>query len=144
MLTGDAELAGSIGLDDLRAIAEVTHRLGKVCTIHARSGRAAADAIRAGFDWIIHGSYMSDDDLDVLFRNPTPLIPTFSLLANTLEWGPDLGCSNFILDAYKDEVERLANVVTAPMRKGSPSSPAPTAARARCPTANGTPARWST
>ena len=89
VLTGEAELAGSIGLDDLRAIAEVTHRLGKVCTIHARSGRAAADAIRAGFDWIIHGSYMSDDDLDVLFRNPTPLIPTFSLLANTLDWGPD-------------------------------------------------------
>ena len=94
VLTGDAELAGSIGLDDLRAIAEVTHRLGKVCTIHARSGQAAADAIRAGFDWIIHGSYMSEDDLDVLFRNPTPLIPTFSLLANTLDWGPDLGCSN--------------------------------------------------
>ena len=39
VLTGDAELAGSIGLDDLRAIAEVTHRLGKVCTIHARSGQ---------------------------------------------------------------------------------------------------------
>lgn len=112
VLTGEAELAGSIGLDDLRAIAEVTHRLGKVCTIHARSGRAAADAIRAGFDWIIHGSYMSEDDLDVLFRNPTPLIPTFSLLANTLEWGPDLGCSDFILDAYKDEVERLAAVVS--------------------------------
>ncbi len=111
VLTGEAELAGSIGLDDLHAIAEVTHRLGKVCTIHARSGRAAADAIRAGFDWIIHGSYMSDEDLDVLFRNPTPLIPTFSLLANTLDWGPDLGCSDFILDAYKDEVERLAAVV---------------------------------
>ena len=88
VLTGEAELAGSIGLDDLRAIAEVTHRLGKVCTIHARSGRAAADAIRAGFDWIIHGSYMSDEDLGVLFRNPTPVIPTFSLLVNTLDWGP--------------------------------------------------------
>ena len=118
VLTGEAELAGSIGLDDLRAIAEVTHRLGKVCTIHARSGRAAADAIRAGFDWIIHGSYMSEDDLDVLFRNPTPLIPTFSLLANTLDWGPDLGCSSFILDAYKEEVERLANVVARAHAEG--------------------------
>ena len=118
VLTGDAELAGSIGLDDLRAIAEVTHRLGKVCTIHARSGQAAADAIRAGFDWIIHGSYMSEDDLDVLFRNPTPLIPTFSLLVNTLDWGPDLGCSDFILDAYKDEVERLAGVVSRARAEG--------------------------
>ena len=96
----------------------MTHRLGKVCTIHARSGRAAADAIRAGFDWIIHGSYMADDDLDVLFRNPTPLIPTFSLLVNTLDWGPDLGTSDFILDAYKDEVERLAAVVARARAEG--------------------------
>ena len=96
VLTGEAELAGSIGLDDLRAIAEVTHRLGKVCTIHARSGQAAADAIRAGFDWIIHGSYMSEDDLDVLFRNPTPLIPTFSLLANT----PRLGARPRLLELH--------------------------------------------
>ena len=118
VLTGDAALAGSIGLDDLRAIAEVTHRLGKVCTIHARSGRAAADAIRAGFDWIIHGSYMSEDDLDLLARQPTPLIPTFSLLVNTLDWGPDLGCSAFILDAYKEEVERLAAVVARARAEG--------------------------
>ena len=49
-LTGEAELAGSIGLDDLRAIAEVTHRLGKVCTIHARSGRAEGITIIADTD----------------------------------------------------------------------------------------------
>ena len=118
VLTGQAELAGSIGLDDLRAIAEVTHRLGKVCTIHARSGRAAADAIRAGFDWVIHGSYMSEDDLAVLFRHRTPLIPTFSLLVNTLDWGPDLGASPFILDSYKEEVERLSTVVARAHAEG--------------------------
>ncbi len=118
VLTGQAELAGSIGLDDLRAIAEVTHRLGKVCTIHARSGRAAADAIRAGFDWIIHGSYMSDDDVAVLLEHRTPLIPTFSLLVNTLDWGPDLGASSFILDAYQEEIERLSKVVARAYAEG--------------------------
>lgn len=118
VLTGQAELAGSIGPDDLRAIAEVVHRLGKVCTIHARSGRAAADAIRAGFDWIIHGSYMSEEDLAVLFKHRTPLIPTFSLLVNTLDWGPDLGASPFLLDSYKEEVERLSQVVSRARAEG--------------------------
>ena len=61
---------------------------------------------------------MSADDLDVLFRNPRPLIPTFSLLVNTLDWGPDLGCSDFILDAYKDEVEHLAAVVARARTEG--------------------------
>jgi imidazolonepropionase-like amidohydrolase len=118
VLTGSDELAGSISLEDLRAIADVTHRLGKVCTIHARSGRATADAIRAGFDWIIHGSYMSDDDFAVLVEHRTPVIPTFSLLVNTLDWGPDLGTSSFILDAYKEEIELLSKVITRAHAEG--------------------------
>ncbi len=111
VLTGNDDLAGSLGLEDLQAIAETTHRLGRVCTIHARSGAVSANAIRAGFDWIIHGSYMSDDDLAVLFAHRTPLVPTFSILVNTLDWGPDLGTSDFILDAYKDELERVTKVI---------------------------------
>ncbi len=119
-LTGKAELAGSISLEDLTAIAETTHRLGKVCTIHARSGRAAADAVRAGFDWIIHGSFMSDAEFAVLAEARTPLIPTFSLLVNTLDWGPDLGVSTFLLDSYKREVESLARVVARAHAAGVP------------------------
>ena len=118
VLAYERELAGSLSMEDLQAIADTTHRLGKRCTIHARSGRAAADAVRAGFDWIIHGSYMTDDDLTVLFEHRTPLIPTFCMLLNTLEWGADLGTPEFILDAYKEEVEALTHVVTKAHKEG--------------------------
>ena len=118
VLAYERELAGSLSMEDLQAVADTTHRLGKRCTIHARSGPAAADAIRAGFDWIIHGSFMSDDDLVVLYERRTPLIPTFCMLLNTLEWGADLGTPEFILDAYKEEVEALSGVVTKAHQDG--------------------------
>ena len=39
------------------AVAEA-HRLGKPIAIHARSRASVADAVAAGFDWIMHASFM--------------------------------------------------------------------------------------
>jgi imidazolonepropionase-like amidohydrolase len=111
-------ILGSLTLADLKAIAEVTHILGKRCTIHARSGRAAADAARAGFDWVIHASFLTDDDLAVFFQTRTPINPTLSLLANAVEWGLDLGASQSILDAFKRELDVAGKALSKAYREG--------------------------
>ncbi|MBM3518117.1 MAG: amidohydrolase family protein, partial [Alphaproteobacteria bacterium] len=98
-------MAGSLSDDDLRAIAETTHRLGKRCTIHARTGSVAAAAARAGFDWVIHASYLSDADIDAFVEHGTPICPTLSLLANTVEWGPEVGVPERIVEGYEQELE---------------------------------------
>src|SRR3546814_1737515 len=54
---------GSITLEELKAIADMAHMLGKRCTIHARSGRLAANAARAGLDWVLHASIMTAAEL---------------------------------------------------------------------------------
>ena len=117
-LTSAGQLAGSISLDELQAVADVAHVCGKVCTIHARSGRAARDAALAGFDWLVHASFMSDEDLDVVVKQGTPINPTLSLLANTLEWGPDFGMPDRILDGYKNELEAAAGCLTKAHQAG--------------------------
>jgi imidazolonepropionase-like amidohydrolase len=117
-LTNERTPAGSLSADDLEAIAETTHRLGRRCTIHARSGRVTADAARAGFDWVIHASYMSDDDLAAVIEHKTPLLPTLSLLANAVEWGPDLGMSDRIVDGYKRELEAASHCLTKAFKAG--------------------------
>ena len=106
------DLLGSITLDDLKAIAEIAHRMKRKVTIHARSGRASAEASQAGFDWIIHASFMSDEDLGVIVKNGTPINPTLSLLANTIEWGPDLGAASGLIDYYKYELDAASNILT--------------------------------
>jgi imidazolonepropionase-like amidohydrolase len=117
-LTSAGLLAGTISVPDLTAIAEVTHMMAKKCTIHARSGSASRAASEAGFDWVIHGSYMNDDDLGVLEKNRTPINPTLALLANAIEWGPDVGMSARMIDAYKHELDAASAILTKAHRAG--------------------------
>ena len=81
--TAGMDLLGSITLDDLKAISEIVHLMDKMVTIHARSGRASRDAALAGFTWLTHGSYMSDEDLAVVIDCGTPINPTFRRMASS-------------------------------------------------------------
>jgi imidazolonepropionase-like amidohydrolase len=109
---------GSLSSDDLRAIAETTHRLGRRCTIHARTGAVAAAAAEAGFDWLIHASYLDDAGLETVLRARTPINPTLSLLANAVDWAPELGASAGLIDAYKRELEAASRCLSRAHREG--------------------------
>jgi imidazolonepropionase-like amidohydrolase len=111
-------VCGSITLEELTVIAEITHSMQKKCTIHARSGEKAAAAAKAGFDWIIHASYMDDEQLGVVIDHQTPLNPTLSLLVNSLEWGPELGQHDSVTDSYKREVEAASAILSKAYKAG--------------------------
>ena len=108
----------SLSSDDLKAIADMTHQLGKRCTIHARSGRVAAIAAEVGFDWVIHASFTTEEDIDTLIKHQTPINPTLSLIVNTIDWGPDLGVSDRIIDHYKRELEAASKGLTKAYEAG--------------------------
>jgi imidazolonepropionase-like amidohydrolase len=111
-------LVGSITQDDLSAIAEITHLMGKKCTIHARSGEKAEAAALAGFDWIIHASYMNDAQLGTIIDRGTPINPTLSLLVNSVEWGVDLGLHPTVADSYKREIEAASHILSKAYKAG--------------------------
>lgn len=123
---GDADTSTPLGetimdrlaYDDLKAIADTTHLLGKVCTIHARSGGVAADAARAGFDWVIHASFMDDEQLGVVIDHKTPINPTLSLLANSIDWGADLGIHPTVTDTFKREIEAASHILSKAYKAG--------------------------
>ncbi len=111
-------LVGSITSDDLKAIAEITHLMQKKCTIHARSGEKTAAAAAAGFDWVIHASFMNDEQLGVVIDHRTPINPTLSLLVNSIEWGPELGQHPAITDGYKRELEAASRILSKAHKAG--------------------------
>lgn len=117
-LTADGTLLGSISFDDLKAVADVVHMMGKVCTIHARSGRAAADAARAGFDWVIHASFLDEEQLGVFEKLRTPINPTLSLLANSIDWADELGIPARVTDYYKMELEAAGKMLSRAYKAG--------------------------
>ncbi|MDY6996008.1 MAG: amidohydrolase family protein [Actinomycetota bacterium] len=75
--------------DEMKAIADLTHRLKKKVTIHARGSDEVGAAARAGFDWIMHGNVMTDEVIATLAETRIPLVPTLLLLANMTDFrGP--------------------------------------------------------
>ena len=111
-------LVGSVTLDDMKAVAEISHLMDKKITIHSRSGRCTADASRAGFDWVIHASYMNDEELGVIIKNRTPVNPTFAFLVNAIEWGADLGIIPAFVEAFKVEVEAASKSLSKAYKDG--------------------------
>lgn len=105
-------------LDELRTIVAEAHRLGRKVTIHARSGRSASDAARAGVDWLQHASFMSDEDLEAVVRAGTPICPTWTLVANIAEWGAEFGTPPALRDEFRRELDIAVKVMRRALEAG--------------------------
>jgi imidazolonepropionase-like amidohydrolase len=97
--------------DELKALADLAHQLGKRITIHARGSAEVRAAVDAGFDWIMHGNQMSDDTIEALAESHIPLIPTLVLLANSTDYGKDVGVPTGLYDAWARLLEDSAHTL---------------------------------
>jgi imidazolonepropionase-like amidohydrolase len=68
--------------EELTALVNEAHRLGKKTAAHSHGDLAARAAVRAGIDSIEHGSFLTDETLALMKSKGTYLVPT--LLAG--EW----------------------------------------------------------
>jgi imidazolonepropionase-like amidohydrolase len=94
--------------DELRCVADLTHQLGRRCTIHARGAAELDAAVKAGFDWIMHGNVMTDEVIDRLASSGITLVPTLLLLANMCDWPELTGTPPKDLRAMRAMLERTA------------------------------------
>jgi imidazolonepropionase-like amidohydrolase len=62
--------------EELNAIVDEAHALHRKTAAHAHGAEAAKRAIRAGIDSIEHGSFMDEEDLDMMKQRGTYLVPT--------------------------------------------------------------------
>ena len=79
---GDDVGAPQLTDEELAAIVDEAHRLGRKTAAHAHGDLAARAAVRAGIDSIEHGSFLTDETLLLMKAKGTYLVPT--LLAG--EW----------------------------------------------------------
>ncbi|HEY0484942.1 MAG TPA: amidohydrolase family protein [Mycobacteriales bacterium] len=95
--------------DEMKALADLAHQLGKKITIHARGSSEVDAAVQAGIDWIMHGNVMSDETIEHLAESGTPLVPTLLLLANITDWGPLVGSPAPMRDGMARMLDRTAD-----------------------------------
>lgn len=62
--------------DELTAIAETAHALGRKVTAHAHGAGGIAAALRAGFDGVEHGTYLDEATIALFRAGNACLVPT--------------------------------------------------------------------
>lgn len=119
LITPDALGTSAFTYEELKIIADETHRLDKICGIHARSQLSAMDAAKAGFDIIFHASYMDDEGIEWCLKNNCVITPTLTLLVNLIEASQALAGASGI-SAFQREVEAAATNLSKAYRAGVP------------------------
>ncbi|MGA8500337.1 MAG: amidohydrolase family protein [Candidatus Sulfotelmatobacter sp.] len=76
---GDNPQASQYTLEEMKAIVDEAHRLGRKVAAHAHGAQAILWASEAGVDSIEHGSYIDDADINDMKKHGTYLVPTLYL-----------------------------------------------------------------
>jgi imidazolonepropionase-like amidohydrolase len=77
---GDDPQASQYTLEEMQAIVADAHRLGRKVAAHAHGAQGILFATEAGVDSIEHGSYINDEDIALMKKNGTYLVPTAYLV----------------------------------------------------------------
>ncbi len=106
-------------LDELQLLSDEVHRLGRKCTIHARSAESVTFAAKAGFDWIMHASFMDDEGLELVAEKNIPICPSLPLLVNALDaTGAEMSAAS--RDSLKREIDTSAENIRRAYDAGVP------------------------
>ncbi len=116
---GPLDGAAAFSAEEFQLIAQEAHRLQRHCTVHARSRESVLHAARAGFDWIMHASYIDEEGIELCLKNKVSITPTLTLLANILDsHGESAGAS--VIDVFKAEMDAAVENLSRAYRAGVP------------------------
>ena len=108
---GDAVNAPQYGDDEMKALVEEAHRLGRKVMAHAHGGAGLLAAVNAGVQSIEHGSLVDDAAIMAMKARGTYLVPTLIILEEIVRDGAKKGVPpNSIAKASAIAVERRARL----------------------------------
>jgi len=90
--------------DELKIAADTAHELGLPIVGHCRNASSTRDAARAGFDMILHATYMDEEALEAVIAAKVPIVPTLTFQAVLADHGAKVGASDFLRDLFAREV----------------------------------------
>ena len=106
--------------DELRTVCDTAHDLGIPVVGHCRNAKSIADAVRAGFDMILHATFMDEAALEVLIEHKVPVVPTFTFQANLADFGDRVGADPELKEIFRREIEESADMIRRAYDAGVP------------------------
>lgn len=105
---------------DLKLVCDTAHQLGVPVVGHCRTASSTRDAARAGFDMILHASYMNQEALEAVIERKVPLVPTFTFQANLADYGALIGADTALQDFFRREITESVATMRAAFDAGVP------------------------
>ncbi|MEQ1930757.1 MAG: amidohydrolase family protein [Parvularculaceae bacterium] len=92
--------------DELKAIVEAAHAMGRKVTAHAHGVSGINGALRAGVDSIEHGSYLSSESVSLFRKTGAYLVPTLLAGETVGNWAEDP--NSFLLPPQRAKAREVA------------------------------------
>jgi len=92
-------------LDELKLAADTAHDLGLPIVGHCRNASSTRDSAIAGFDMILHATYMDEIALEAVVDRKVPVVPTLTFQAVLADHGHKVGANPFLQDLFAKEIE---------------------------------------
>jgi imidazolonepropionase-like amidohydrolase len=105
---------------ELLLAADTAHELGLPIVGHCRNASSTRDAAMAGFDMILHATFMDEPALAAVIDHKVPIVPTLTFQAVLAEHGEAIGASAFLQDVFKREIAGSAGALRAAYDAGVP------------------------
>ena len=98
---GDNPASAQYSPEEMKAIVETAHELGRKVAAHAHGALGIKYAVLAGVDSIEHGSYINDEDIQLMKQRGTYLVPTVYLGDWLIENYQSLGLTPNVIEKMK-------------------------------------------
>jgi imidazolonepropionase-like amidohydrolase len=98
---GDNPALEQYSPEEMKAIIDTAHGLGRKVAAHAHGELGIRNAVIAGVDSIEHGSYINDEDIQLMKQHGTYLVPTVYLQDWLMENLQTLGLSANMIEKAK-------------------------------------------
>ncbi|MFT4585263.1 MAG: imidazolonepropionase-like amidohydrolase [Gammaproteobacteria bacterium] len=122
-LTPRQKIKGEVqvwSLEELQLVCDTAHELGTPVVGHCRGASSTRDAALAGFDMILHATYMDDAALEAVVEHCVPIVPTFTFQANLADYGAAIGASVEIRELFQKEITESAAMLRKAYDAGVP------------------------
>lgn len=105
---------------ELKLVADTAHELGIPVVGHCRGATSVRDAANAGFDMILHATFMDEEALAAVVANEVPLVPTFTFQANLADYGTAIAASPELQELFRKEIADSAVMLQKAHAQGVP------------------------
>ena len=96
--------------DELKAIVDSAHAMGRKVTAHAHGVAGVNAALTAGVDSIEHGTYLNDESVKLFRKSGAYLVPTLLAGATVVEWAKDP--NSFLLPPQREKALKVGPLMS--------------------------------